>query len=129
MICQTLFTQYLYLEYTNIKNDNHISYVGHWGHLYLCLRYTNMKNNDHRSCVEHQGHSMYVWYEQILTSIIIDDASKHNKRISLFHAHFFLPCSIFCACLLLVSLSFYFIVAVLMLKCWGQHSYMSSTFL
>ena len=88
-----------------------------------------MKNDDHRSCVEHQGHGMYVWKKQILTSINIDDASKNNKSISLFHALFFLPCSIFCACLLPVSLSFYFIVAVLMRRCCGQHSYMSSTFL
>ena len=29
---------------------------------------------------------MYVWKKQILTSIIINDASKHNKRISLFRA-------------------------------------------
>ena len=82
-----------------------------------------MKNDDHRSCVEHQGHGMYVWKKQILTSIIIEDAWKNNKRISLYHAHFFLPCSIFCACFLPVSLSFYFIVAVLMRKCWGQHSF------
>ena len=69
---------------------------------------------------------MYVWKKQILTNIIIADASKNNKRISLFHAHSFLPCSIFCVGLLPVSLSFYFIVAVLMRECWGQHSYMCS---
>ena len=49
------------------------------------------KNDDHRSCVEHQGQGRYVWKKQILRSIIIDDAPKKNKRISLFHAHFFLP--------------------------------------
>ena len=72
---------------------------------------------------------MYVWKKQILTSIIIDDASKKNIRIYLFHPHFFLPCSIFCACILPVSFSFYFIVAVLMRKCWGQHSSTTSIFL
>ena len=71
---------------------------------------------------------MYVWKKQILTIIIIDDASKNNKMISLFHAHFFFPCSICCACLLPVSLWFYLIVAVLMRKCWGQHSYIAHSY-
>ena len=33
---------------------------------------------------------MYVWKKQILTSIIIDDGSENNKRISLFRAQFIL---------------------------------------
>ena len=69
---------------------------------------------------------MNLLKKQIFTIIIIDDSSKNNKTISLFHAHFFLPCPIVCACLLPVSLSFYFIVAVLMRKFLGQHLYMSS---
>ena len=61
--------------------------------------------------------------------MIIDDASKNNKRISLKGCPL-LPSMFNLLCLLLpVSLSLYFIVAVLTRKCWGQHSYMSSTFL
>ena len=37
----------------------------------------------------------YVWLEEInINEYFIDNASENNKRISLFHAHFFLPCSI-----------------------------------
>ena len=70
----------------------------------------------------------YVCLEEtkFINECIIDDASKNNKKISLFHAHFFVPCLIFCACLLPVSFSFYIILAVLMRTCWGQHSCMSS---
>ena len=136
-----------------IQNDNHRSSPEHKGHgFYLCktktwrtmiiddmsnIMYPVFMSRIHKHeewwswimCRTSRTRYIYFWKKQILTSIIIDDGSKNNKRFSLFHAHFFLPCSIFCACLFPVSLSFYFIVAVLMRRCWDNirtwvpHSY------
>ena len=113
MIRQTLRTLYLSLEYTNTKNDNRRWYVWHHGQsIFLWKRYTyenddhrwyvkhygpciyisntQTKNDNHRSYVEHYGHGMYVWKKQILTSIIIDDASKTIKGFLYFtHASYF----------------------------------------
>ena len=65
---------------------------------------------------------MYVWKKQILTSIIKDDASRNNKRISLFHVP--LLSSMFN--LLCLPSSCFFVI--LFHCCWSNAQVLGTTF-